>query len=156
MEKRQRRNAKQYLSMRMYKRWQIVRLLSFQMHFRTLFNAFLESDLCKVRAMDVVERVTTSIWPGTTLSLLKFPLTNLSDYHLELRQRRLRRSQNWIRREEMFRKHMYKETSDTQYLTLTGHVGSTFKVISLNFLCIYINLAFLKDFWGQFLKSNLV
>ena len=36
--------------------------------FRTLFNAFLGSDLCKVRAVDLVERATTSVWPGTTVS----------------------------------------------------------------------------------------
>uniref|UniRef100_A0AC34F1J3 G domain-containing protein n=1 Tax=Panagrolaimus sp. ES5 TaxID=591445 RepID=A0AC34F1J3_9BILA len=48
----------------------------------TLFNSFLQSDLCKVRALDLVERVTTSVWPGTTLSLLKFPLMNPSTHRL--------------------------------------------------------------------------
>ncbi|ETN74859.1 hypothetical protein NECAME_12699 [Necator americanus] len=38
----------------------------------SLFNALLQSDLCKVRALDLVERATTSIWPGTTVSSNNF------------------------------------------------------------------------------------
>lgn len=40
----------------------------------TLFNCLLQSDYCKVQAVDLVQRATTSIWPGTTLNLLKFPI----------------------------------------------------------------------------------
>uniref|UniRef100_A0A0M3IRA6 G domain-containing protein n=1 Tax=Ascaris lumbricoides TaxID=6252 RepID=A0A0M3IRA6_ASCLU len=54
----------------------------------TLFNTLLQSDLCKVRAVDLVQRATTSIWPGTTISLLKFPVMNPTPHKLELRRRR--------------------------------------------------------------------
>ncbi|CAG2066727.1 unnamed protein product, partial [Timema podura] len=37
----------------------------------TLFNALLQSDYCKVKAVDLIQRATTSPWPGTTLNLLK-------------------------------------------------------------------------------------
>ncbi|VDL82431.1 unnamed protein product [Nippostrongylus brasiliensis] len=65
----------------------------------TLFNALLQSDLCKVRAVDLVERATTSIWPGTTLSLLKFPIMKPSPYRLEMRRRRLLQQRAWLQKE---------------------------------------------------------
>jgi ribosome biogenesis GTPase A len=37
----------------------------------TLFNALLRSDYCKVKAVDLIQRATTSPWPGTTINLLK-------------------------------------------------------------------------------------
>jgi ribosome biogenesis GTPase A len=37
----------------------------------TLFNALLQSDYCKVKAVDLIQRATTSLWPGTTINLLK-------------------------------------------------------------------------------------
>jgi ribosome biogenesis GTPase A len=37
----------------------------------TLFNALLQSDYCKVKAVDLIQRATTSPWPGTTINLLK-------------------------------------------------------------------------------------
>lgn len=40
----------------------------------TLFNILLQSDFCKEQASDLIQRATTSIWPGTTLNLLKFPV----------------------------------------------------------------------------------
>uniref|UniRef100_A0A0K0DJA0 G domain-containing protein n=1 Tax=Angiostrongylus cantonensis TaxID=6313 RepID=A0A0K0DJA0_ANGCA len=65
----------------------------------SLFNALLQSDLCKVHAIDVVERATTSIWPGTTLSLLKFPVMRPTTYRLELRRRRLLQTRAWLKKE---------------------------------------------------------
>ncbi len=35
----------------------------------SLFNALINSDFCKVQAIDVLERATVSPWPGTTLNL---------------------------------------------------------------------------------------
>lgn len=35
----------------------------------SLFNAFIQSDLCKIRAVDLVERATASIWPGKTMKM---------------------------------------------------------------------------------------
>ncbi|KAG8278392.1 nitric oxide associated protein 1 [Homalodisca vitripennis] len=37
----------------------------------TLFNALLQSDYCKTKAVDLIQRATTAPWPGTTLNLLK-------------------------------------------------------------------------------------
>ncbi|CAD5212115.1 unnamed protein product [Bursaphelenchus okinawaensis] len=93
----------------------------------TLFNTFIQSDLCRVRAQDLVERVTTSIWPGTTLSLLKFPIMNPSTRKLELRRRRLLSQMNWKWRETQLQRQMFKETGETKYLSLTGIMGNTFK-----------------------------
>ncbi|VDM62196.1 unnamed protein product [Angiostrongylus costaricensis] len=66
---------------------------------KSLFNALLQSDLCKVHAIDIVERATTSIWPGTTLSLLKFPVMRPTTYRLELRRRRLLQTRAWLKKE---------------------------------------------------------
>ncbi|KAE9549846.1 hypothetical protein FO519_006949 [Halicephalobus sp. NKZ332] len=93
----------------------------------TLFNAFLQSDLCKVRAIDLVERVTTSVWPGTTLSLLKFPLMNPSSYKLELRRRRLLSLRAWTKKEATARFALYSKTKDAKYLTLSGVIENSFK-----------------------------
>lgn len=40
----------------------------------TLFNTLLQSDYCKVKAGDLLQRATISPWPGTTLNLLKVRL----------------------------------------------------------------------------------
>lgn len=93
----------------------------------TLFNTFLQSDLCKVRAMDIVDRATTSIWPGTTISLLKFPVMNPTPEKLELRRRRLLSNRAWELKEQRFHRHLFEETNDVKYATLQAHVGSTFK-----------------------------
>jgi ribosome biogenesis GTPase A len=37
----------------------------------SLFNALIQSDLCKSQVVDLVQRATVSQWPGTTLNLLK-------------------------------------------------------------------------------------
>ncbi|KAI6217538.1 Nitric oxide-associated protein 1 [Aphelenchoides besseyi] len=93
----------------------------------TLFNTFIQSDLCKVRAIDLVDRVTTSVWPGTTLSLLKFPVMTPSPRRLELRRRRLLSHMAWFKKERALQYELFKKTVDPKYLTLTGHVESTFK-----------------------------
>lgn len=74
----------------------------------TMFNTLLQSDYCKVKAVDLVQRATTSLWPGTTLNLLKvkftklmyvfelikflfkFPIMRPSDWRLYMRTRRLK------------------------------------------------------------------
>ncbi|KHN78301.1 Nitric oxide-associated protein 1 [Toxocara canis] len=93
----------------------------------TLFNTLLQSDLCKVRAVDLVQRATTSIWPGTTISLLKFPVMNPTPHKLELRRRRLLANQAWVLRERRMRTQLFKETGDAKYVTLQAYVGNTFK-----------------------------
>ncbi|XP_046386406.1 nitric oxide-associated protein 1 [Ischnura elegans] len=41
----------------------------------SLFNALLNSDLCKALTAAEIQCATTSPWPGTTLGVLKFPLS---------------------------------------------------------------------------------
>lgn len=95
----------------------------------TLFNTFLQSDLCKVRAIDLVERATTSVWPGTTISLLKFPVMNPSPHKLELRRRRLLANKAWDLKEKRLRRKMCEETGDPKYATLQATVGNSYKDI---------------------------
>ncbi|XP_047210249.1 nitric oxide-associated protein 1 [Girardinichthys multiradiatus] len=56
----------------------------------TLFNALLESDYCKSRATEVLQKATISPWPGTTLNLLKFPINNPTPYRMFRRRERLK------------------------------------------------------------------
>ncbi|TKR73209.1 hypothetical protein L596_020546 [Steinernema carpocapsae] len=95
----------------------------------TLFNTLLQSDLCKVRAVDLVERATSSIWPGTTISLLKFPVMNPNPYKMELRRRRLLSQQTWIAKERETHRIMLNKTNDNKYATLQANVGNTFREI---------------------------
>lgn len=92
----------------------------------TLFNAFLQSDLCNVRASDLVERATASLWPGTTLSLLKFPVMKPTGWRLSLRQNRLMESRTDRLAEEQHRRLLLAETKDPKYAMLQGYVGKTF------------------------------
>lgn len=94
----------------------------------TLFNTFLQSDLCKVRALDLVERATTSIWPGTTISLLKFPVMKIAPYRLEIRRRRLLANRKWERKENKLRQAMLKDTGDLKYAVLQAHVDNSYKI----------------------------
>jgi len=67
----------------------------------TLFNSLLESDLCKVAALDKVKKAVTSPVPGTTLNLLKFPLSRPEPHFLRARRSRLRKmDQEFWRRED--------------------------------------------------------
>lgn len=75
----------------------------------------------------MVERVTTSIWPGTTLSLLKFPMMTPTARRLEMRRRRLLYHKSWAQKEEHFQIKLFHETKDPRYLALTGNVESTFR-----------------------------
>jgi hypothetical protein len=56
----------------------------------SLFNLLLESDLCKVRALDLVQKAITSPVPGTTLNLLKFPVTRPEPHFVADRAVRMR------------------------------------------------------------------
>ncbi|KAK5983023.1 hypothetical protein GCK32_003331 [Trichostrongylus colubriformis] len=93
----------------------------------SLFNALLQSDLCKVRAIDLVERATISVWPGTTLSLLKFPIMKPTPFRLELRRRRLLQHRAWLQKEMYRRKIMLQETGDPKYAVLMGTIQNTYK-----------------------------
>ncbi|CAB54438.2 G domain-containing protein [Caenorhabditis elegans] len=93
----------------------------------TMFNALLQSDLCKVRAVDLVDRATTSIWPGTTISLLKFPVMKPGPYRLEMRRRRLMAHRAWAKKEMYARKLLLTETGDDRYAIPTALIQNTYK-----------------------------
>ncbi|CAP37716.2 Protein CBG20762 [Caenorhabditis briggsae] len=93
----------------------------------TMFNALLQSDLCKVRAVDLVDRATTSIWPGTTISLLKFPVMKPGPYRLEMRRRRLLTHRAWTKKEMYARKLLLAETGDDRYAIPTSVIQNTYK-----------------------------
>lgn len=56
----------------------------------TLFNALLGSDYCKIRARNLIRRATASHWPGTTLRMLKFPISKPTASAIYERGMRLR------------------------------------------------------------------
>ncbi|CAK9832003.1 Nitric oxide-associated protein 1 [Anthophora retusa] len=97
----------------------------------SLFNALLNSDYCKVQAVDLVQRATVSAWPGTTLNLLKFPILNPTGKKLLLRVARLQgeRVENEV--ERRYRNYQFKETRDIKFATLEASVGRSFTGRSL-------------------------
>ena len=95
----------------------------------TLFNRLLQSDLCKVRSTDLLQRATTSVWPGTTLNLLKFPILNPAGWHLEARQQRLRKARLRDAIEQQHRLALAQQSGEPRFAQLQGHVG---RVMSSN------------------------
>ncbi|XP_024869274.1 nitric oxide-associated protein 1 [Temnothorax curvispinosus] len=93
----------------------------------SLFNALLQSDYCKVQAVDLIQRATISPWPGTTLNLLKFPILNPLKWRLYLRTLRLQKEQRYKCAEEKFRINQFKATRNLEYATLQSHIGRTFQ-----------------------------
>ncbi|XP_024936849.1 nitric oxide-associated protein 1 isoform X2 [Cephus cinctus] len=92
----------------------------------SLFNALIQSDYCKVQAVDLVQRATTAPWPGTTLNLLKFPILNPQNWRLLLRTRRLISETSQKNDEAVLRKDKFLQTGKIRYATLEGKVGQTF------------------------------
>ncbi|XP_014285705.1 nitric oxide-associated protein 1 isoform X2 [Halyomorpha halys] len=94
----------------------------------TLFNALLQSDYCKVKAVDLIQRATTAPWPGTTLNLLKFPILRPEGWRLYLRTMRLQKDRMMLRAEAKLRKEqkVFFKTKDRTPPQLVGHIGRTF------------------------------
>lgn len=94
----------------------------------TLFNTLLQSDYCKVKAGDLLQRATISPWPGTTLNLLKFPILRPSGWRLYLRTQRLMQEQMLRENERELRLLQRKmKSTNTENTQLTGHVKRTFR-----------------------------
>lgn len=90
----------------------------------TLFNALLRSDYCKVQASSIIKRATASIWPGTTLKMLKFPILRPSDKRLYERNIRLRNEKRMRIMEEKLNTDQFKTKKKIQEPTmLIGHIG---------------------------------
>uniref|UniRef100_A0A2P2I2E8 Nitric oxide-associated protein 1 n=1 Tax=Hirondellea gigas TaxID=1518452 RepID=A0A2P2I2E8_9CRUS len=86
----------------------------------TLFNTLMRSDLCKVKAADMLLRATTSPWPGTTLNMLKFPMTRASGRRLMMRKDRLSEDELNLLQDV---KSINTYTRNKQLATLTGNIG---------------------------------
>ncbi|KRZ23720.1 Nitric oxide-associated protein 1 [Trichinella pseudospiralis] len=91
----------------------------------TLFNTFLQSDMCKVQAVDLIERATASLWPGTTLNLLKFPVLNPTARRLAIREARLRKMERFVSRLKAPETNAI--SAKRQYNILHGYMGMSFK-----------------------------
>lgn len=91
----------------------------------SLFNAFLQSDYCKSKAVDLVQRATTSVWPGTTLNLLKFPIKRPRGPRQFYRMKRLRDLHKMEAIENELRKEQLRNTKDPKYASLIGHLHIT-------------------------------
>ncbi|CAG7831862.1 unnamed protein product, partial [Allacma fusca] len=94
----------------------------------TLFNTFLQSDLCKIQAVDLVQRATVSQWPGTTLNLLKFPIMNRDGWRIHLRNERLKSWKEEEAAEKKLREFHLKETGNSAYASLIGRVGRSYRM----------------------------
>lgn len=88
----------------------------------TLFNALLRSDYCKIRARSLVRRATSSLWPGTTLRMLKFPIAKPSSALLYERRRRLKNAEKEKFDLERLRRNQVK-TGRKPEATLMDHIG---------------------------------
>lgn len=84
----------------------------------SLFNALLQSDYCKVQAVDLIQRATISPWPGTTLNLLKFPILNPLRWRLYMRTMRLINERQFKHDENLIKNNMFKTTRNLKYATL--------------------------------------
>ncbi|KAK1127682.1 hypothetical protein K0M31_003177 [Melipona bicolor] len=96
----------------------------------SLFNTLINSDYCKVQAIDLVQRATVSAWPGTTLNLLKFPILNPTGKRLWLRTMRLIQETSYKMTELEYNNLKFKETRNIKYATLKDHIGKTFTTTS--------------------------
>ncbi len=92
----------------------------------SIFNALLESDLCKVKAIDQVEKALTSPIPGTTLNLLKFPVMRPDPSRLNERLTRVKRSMKEFTQRERDRIELLRKHRHRKYSVLRGPVELTF------------------------------
>lgn len=92
----------------------------------SLFNALLQSDYCKVHAVDIIKRATVSRWPGTTLNLLKFPINRPSGWKIYQRTRRLQSEAKLYKVEKEIRKAQLHGKTPTEAPALIGHIGRSF------------------------------
>ncbi|TFK01493.1 synaptotagmin-A-like [Platysternon megacephalum] len=92
----------------------------------TLFNTLLQSDYCKSKAPEVINRATISPWPGTTLNLLKFPIINPTSDRLFRRQERLKADAEKTEEQLSDDEQKYLKCLKKQGY-LIGRVGRTFQ-----------------------------
>lgn len=91
----------------------------------SLFNALIQSDYCKTQAIDLIQRATTSVWPGTTLNLLKFPIKRPAGFRQYLREKRLEMMHKVNQQEKQLRMEQLRRTKNPKYASLIGHIDVT-------------------------------
>ena len=87
----------------------------------SLFNALIQSDLCKTQAVDLLERATVSLWPGTTLNLLKFPMLRPTGIRMTHRTQRLITEGRVRAAEQDLRRLQLKKSHQPEHATLIGY-----------------------------------
>ena len=92
----------------------------------SLFNMLVDSDLCKTRALDRVNKAMISKVPGTTLNLLKFPISRPDPSRLMQRYLRLKKEEHVFRTADAVRINQLRKTRDRKYSILGHPVGRTF------------------------------
>ncbi|XP_041370814.1 nitric oxide-associated protein 1-like [Gigantopelta aegis] len=94
----------------------------------SLFNALLGSDYCKSHVRELIHRATVSTWPGTTVSLLKFPIVTPKVWRLQARMERLIEQRMRDAMEKKLRSLERDDQEGNEQKTsfkLTGNVGQT-------------------------------
>uniref|UniRef100_A0A8D0HLM2 Nitric oxide associated 1 n=1 Tax=Sphenodon punctatus TaxID=8508 RepID=A0A8D0HLM2_SPHPU len=94
----------------------------------TLFNTLLQSDYCKSKASEVINRATISPWPGTTLNLLKFPIINPTPYRMFRREKRLKEDAEKTEGQLGDDEQKYLNSLKKQGY-LVGRIGRTFQTL---------------------------
>ena len=95
----------------------------------TLFNHLMQSELCRLRQFDLIQRATTSPWPGTTLNLLKFPIRELPAWEKELRRRRLflKRVRTSLNEIELRKSMKYQPEDRNLFLKMEDRISDSFQ-----------------------------
>ncbi|XP_078050974.1 nitric oxide-associated protein 1 [Augochlora pura] len=93
----------------------------------TMFNALINSDYCKIQAVDLLQRATISPWPGTTLNLLKFPILNPQPKKIALRTQRLIGERILKAAELDYKIKKFRATRKIRHTTLEEYVNKTFR-----------------------------
>lgn len=92
----------------------------------SIFNALLDSDMCKISAIDRVDKALTSPVPGTTLNLLKFPILRPDPSKLSMRHSRLKQDSQVVRELDAKRMEKLRESKSRKYTVPLFPVGQTF------------------------------
>ena len=86
----------------------------------SLFNTLLDSDLCKISAINLIEKAMISPVPGTTLNLLQFPVTRPEPHFLANRRSRLQVADNNYKKMEVERLKLLTREKDV-LLSVPSH-----------------------------------
>ncbi len=97
-----------------------------------LFNQLLNSDYCRTLASQALSKAVTSFWPGTTLNLIRFPITFLNLRKQRIRSARLKNDQILFEKIDLERMRMYEKEHNLKDAELLGMIGSSFDISTKN------------------------